>query len=140
MEQARPKVGVGLLLIKNGKILLGKRKSPHGTGEYGGIGGHLELMESFEDCILRELKEEAGPVKIKNLRFLCLTNLRKYNPKHYVDVGMVAEWSSGIPTVMEPEKLESWDWYDMDHLPSPIFAVEDYYIDAFRTGKTYFSR
>ncbi len=139
MEQERPKVGIGLLLVKDGKILLGKRKSPHGHGEYGGPGGHLEHMESFKDCALRELREEAGQqIKVKNVRFLCITNMRKYNPKHYIDVGIVAEWVSGTPKVIEPHKLESWGWYDIDNLPTPLFAVEPNYVVAYKTGKTYF--
>jgi len=86
----RPKVGVGLLLIKDRKILLGKRKGAHGAGEYAGFGGHLEGLETFEDGLLRELAEEGGPdIKVKNLRFLSVTNLRKYAPKHYVDIGMI---------------------------------------------------
>ena len=139
MEQTRPKVGIGLLLIKDGKILLGKRKSALGLGEYGGPGGHLELLETFEECILRELAEEAGPhIKVKNVRFLCLTNMRKYAPKHYVDIGMAADWMSGEPRVEEPNKLESWEWYDIEHLPSPLFGVEPNYIEAYKTGKAYF--
>lgn len=79
--------------MRGGTILLGKRKNAHGEGEYAGIGGHLELLESFEACVLRELSEEAGPhVKIRNVRFLCITNLKTYVPKHYIDIGMVAEW------------------------------------------------
>ena len=139
MDSPRPKVGVGLLLIKNGKILLGRRKGSHGTGEYGGTGGHLEQMESFEACILRELAEEAGPgLRIRNLRFLCVSNLKKYAPKHYVDIGMVAEWEAGEPQLMEPEKLEGWAWYDLDDLPEPLFGVERKYIEAYKTGRIYF--
>ncbi len=139
MNLPRPKVGVGLLLIKDGKILLGKRKSSHGAGEYGGAGGHLEQMESFEACVLRELAEEAGPgLQIRKLRFLCVCNLKKYAPKHYIDIGMVAEWKAGEPRLMEPEKLEGWAWYALDDLPEPLFGVEHEYIEAYKTGKVYF--
>lgn len=136
----RPKVGVGLLLVKDGKILLGKRKGAHGAGEYAGFGGHLEGLETFEDDLLRELAEEGGPdIKVKNLRFLSVTNLRRYAPKHYVDIGMVAEWESGEPQVMEPDKIESWDWHDIDNLPDPLFGVIENYVEAYKTGKVYFN-
>jgi 8-oxo-dGTP diphosphatase len=139
MEEERPKVGIGLLLVKDGKVLLGKRKGSFAAGEYAGVGGHLEHLESFEECILRELAEEAGPdIKVKNLRLLCTCNLRKYAPRHYVDVGMAAEWVSGEPKVMEPNKLESWEWYDLDNLPSPLFGVEPKYLIAYKTGQNYF--
>jgi 8-oxo-dGTP diphosphatase len=61
-----------------------------------------------------------------------------YAPKHYVDIGMIAEWESGEPQVMEPEKLESWGWYDLDDLPSPLFNAITNYIEAYKTGRKYF--
>lgn len=138
-EIDRPQVGLGLLVVRHNTILLGQRRSSHGSGEYATPGGHLESTESFEDCLLRELEEEAGPeFKIKNLGFLCVTNLTKYPPKHYVDIGMVAEWDAGEPKVMEPTKLETWDWYDLDNLPSPLFGCVDNYIEAYRNGQKYF--
>lgn len=135
----RPKVGIGFVIIKNGKILLGKRKASHGAGEFGAPGGHLEGMESFEVCVLRELREEAGEqIKVKNVRFLCVTNLTKYAPKHYVDIGMVADWESGEPVVAEPHKLESWAWYAIDQLPEPLFGCMENYLEAYKNGTAYF--
>jgi 8-oxo-dGTP diphosphatase len=80
----RSKVGIGLLLIKDNRmLLLDKRKAAQGAGEYGGPGGHLELLELFEDCVVRELAEKVGiNINVKNVRFLYVTNLRKYAPKH----------------------------------------------------------
>ena len=139
MTENRPQVGIGLFIVKNGKILLGKRKGSHGAGEFSLPGGHLEHMETIETSILRELVEEAGTdITIKNLRFLCATNMTKYAPKHYLDIGMAAEWESGEPVVGEPHKLESWAWYDIDDLPTPTFGCTENYIEAYRTGKTYF--
>lgn len=139
MTAQRPQVGVGIMIIKDGKILLGKRRGTHGAGEYAGVGGHIENMESFEDCALREMAEEIGPhITIKNLRLLCVTNLRKYAPKHYVDIGMVAEWVSGEPKVMEPHRIEAWEWFDMANVPKPIFGSIANYIEAYETGQYYF--
>jgi len=132
-------VGVGLLLIKGNKILLGKRKGSHGAGLYCGTGGHMEHDESFEECVLRELAEEAGPdIKIKNLRFLGVINFRDHLPKHYIDISFVADWASGEPKVMEPDKRSEWDWYDIDDLPAPLFGVIPKYIEAYKTGKVFF--
>jgi 8-oxo-dGTP diphosphatase len=137
----RPKVGVGLLLLKGNQILLGRRRGAiRGADEYSGAGGHLELGESFEDAIRRELAEEAGPaLHITNLHFLCVTNLTRYAPKHYIDIGMSADWEAGEPVVMEPHKLESWGWYDLSDLPGPRFAACDHYLVAHETGQTYFT-
>ncbi len=86
---------------------------------------------------MRETMEEVG-IEITNVRFLCVSNLRKYAPKHYVDIGIVADWKSGEPRVMEPDKREDWAWYDLEDLPSPLFGVESEYIEAYKTGKAYF--
>lgn len=136
----RPQVGIGLMIVRENQIMLGRRIGSHGAGEYAGFGGHLEAGESFAECTLRELEEEGGTdLKIKDLRFLCVTNLLKYLPKHYVDIGMVAEWESGEAQVMEPDKVESWEWYDIDNLPSPLFGVITNYVEAYKTGKVEFS-
>jgi len=135
-ENQRPKVGIGVMIFKNGKVLLGKRKNTHGAGEYAWPGGHLEYMESFEDCAKREVAEEAG-IKITNVRFLRLMNLKGYN-KHYTDIGLMADWENGEPKVMEPDKCEGWDWYDINNLPQPLFRPVPSYIEAHKTGKNYF--
>ena len=58
MESKCPKVGVGVAVVKDGKVLLGKRKNAHGEGTWSFPGGHLEYKESWEDCAIRETLEE----------------------------------------------------------------------------------
>jgi 8-oxo-dGTP diphosphatase len=138
-KNLRPKVGLGILIFKDGKVLLGKRKHKDGLGhgEYAGTGGHLEYMESIEECAKRETLEEAG-IQIENIRFLCLVNVKEYAPKHYVDIGLVADWKQGEPKVMEPDKLEAWDWYDVDHLPSPLFGMVPKYFETYKNNNNHF--
>lgn len=133
----RPKVGVGVLVLKDGKVLLGKRKGAHGAGHYGGLGGHLEFWESIEECAKRECMEEAG-IEITNIKFLTLSNIKKYGGKHYIDVGVVAEWKSGEPKILEPKKCAGWGWYDLNSLPKPLFAALENYIEAYKSGKNFF--
>ena len=136
MSENVVKVGIGVMILRDGKVLLGKRKSSHGTGEYAWPGGHFEYMESFAQCAKRETMEEAG-IEIDNIRFLRLYNLKEYAPKHYVDIGLIADWKSGEPKVMEPEKLESWGWYDIDKLPAPLFATIPSFIEAYKNGRNF---
>ncbi len=132
----RPKVGIGIMIFKDGKILLGKRKASHGAGEYAFPGGHLEYMEGFEACARREITEETG-IEVDNVRFQYLANVKEYAPKHYVHIGLMADWKSGEPKVLEPEKLESWGWYDMNKLPEPMFAACTHAIEAYKTKENY---
>ncbi len=80
--------------------------------------------------------EEAG-IEITDIKFLRLLNLKTYAPKHYVDIGLMAQWKAGEPKVMEPEKCEGWGWYDMDSLPKPLFGTIESYIESYKTGRNY---
>lgn len=125
------------MILKEGKVLLGKRKGSHGAGEYAFPGGHLEYMESFEACARRETMEECG-IEIQHVRFQFLANLTQYAPKHYVHIGMIAEWESGEPRVLEPDKSEAWDWYDLGNLPEYLFGGASLAIDSYKTGSSFY--
>jgi 8-oxo-dGTP diphosphatase len=135
--QKTTRVGIGVLVFKDGKLLLGRRKDYHGAGEYEVPGGELDYMESFESCARRETKEETG-LEIDNIRFLDLQNLKAYAPKHYVDIGLIADWKSGEPKTLEPDKCEGWNWYDLDGLPKPLFEALRADIEALKTGRQMF--
>jgi len=121
----RPKVTVGVFILKDGKFLMGKRKGGVGTGTWGVPGGKLEFGESFDDCAVREVLEETG-LKIKNIRFGTITNnyFQKEN-EHYVSIGLIADYLSGTERIMEPDKCSEWRWCDWntDKLPRPLFQV-----------------
>lgn len=137
MEESQPRVGIGIMVWKDGKVLLGKRKNSHGKGEYAWPGGHLEYMESFEDCAKREVKEETG-MTVNNVKFLRLLNMKDYAPKHYVHISLIADWQSGDPQSLEPEKCEGWNWYALENLPTPLFVTATGDVEAYKTGQNYF--
>ena len=121
MLQERPKVGVGVILVKDNKVLLLKRKNAHGKGTWGFPGGHLELHEEFADCVKREVEEETG-ITVSNIRFAGLTNdLFKKENKHYITVFMLCSWESGKAQIKEPEKCEVQEWFEWENLPAPLF-------------------
>ena len=132
-------VGVGVMIFKDGKVLMGKRKNSFGAGEYCFPGGHLEYMESFEECAIREVKEECG-LEIKNIKFVQVGNSDAYKPKHYITIGFSADWAGGEAALLEPEKCEGWDWYDIDHLPEPLLTFSKKLADAYKTGKNYYDK
>jgi len=59
---SRPIVGVGAIIMQNGKILLEKRKNDPGRGKWSVPGGLVELGESLEQTVIREVQEETGLV------------------------------------------------------------------------------
>lgn len=136
-DEKVPMVGIGVMIFKDGKILLTRRKGSHGAGEVSFPGGHLEYMESFANCAKREVMEECG-IEIENIRFQFVANSVKYAPRHYVHIGLMADWISGIPRVLEPDKADSWEWYDMDNLPTPLFELCRLAIESYRNMTTYY--
>lgn len=116
-----PKVGMGVIVIRNGKVLLGKRKNAHGDGDWAFPGGHLEFGEEIEDCVKREVSEETG-LKVETATFAKLTNdIFLEEDKHYITIYMVTESKDGEARVMEPEKSEEWQWFEWGNLPQPLF-------------------
>ena len=86
-NQQRPIVGIGVMLFKDGKVLLGKTKGSHGSGLYAWPGGKLDLMESIFDCAKREVKEETG-LEITDLKFLRVMNLKTPDNYHFLDIAV----------------------------------------------------
>ncbi|MDD2907352.1 MAG: NUDIX domain-containing protein [Candidatus Gracilibacteria bacterium] len=122
------RVGIGVFVIKDDKILLGYRTNTHGGGNWGLTGGHLEFMESFEDCAIRETLEETN-IKIKDVKVLGITNdFFTDKNKHYVSIFLKGNYESGDLKIMEPDKFEKWEWFSLDNLPQPLwFPIENFF-------------
>jgi len=56
----QPIVGVGAVIVCNGRILLEKRESEPGRGKWTIPGGLVELGESAEQTVIREVREETN--------------------------------------------------------------------------------
>src|SRR4051794_34741939 len=84
-------VGIAVLIWRGAQVLLTKRKGSHGAGTWAPPGGHLDMGESFEDCAIREVREETG-VTISEPRFLAVTNdVFVDEGKHYATIWMEAQ-------------------------------------------------
>lgn len=117
----KPKIGVGVILRDQDRVLLGLRKNSHGPGTWCFPGGHLEFGESVFDCAARELFEETG-LKASVMKTGPFTNdIFQSEAKHYVTLFVIAEYEGGIAEVREPEKCGEWQWFGWNALPSPLF-------------------
>lgn len=122
MKPKRPLIGVGIIIIKNNKILLIKRKNSHGSGTWAFAGGHLEFNEALEECAKREAKEEVG-VELKNIKSVAFTNdFFPKEKKHYITLFVQANIKKGTPKNMEPEKSSEIKWFEWDKFPKPLFV------------------
>jgi 8-oxo-dGTP diphosphatase len=113
-------VGINNILIKDGKVLLGKRLKKAGYGQWGFPGGHLEEGESFVAAAKRELFEETD-LAGEDLAFANIANTPQPD-KHYIQINfLVLKWS-GVLENREPERCEAWDWFLLSYQYKTVYA------------------
>ena len=120
MGEGFPRVGIGVIVTHNGKILLGERLRGHGAGTFEIPGGHLEFGETFEEAAKREVFEETNVENIDVIGIVSLGNDIAFD-KHYVSIGILTEYRSGDIRDAEPDRSRNWAWYDPKNLPTPMF-------------------
>ncbi|NCU42313.1 MAG: NUDIX domain-containing protein [Candidatus Moranbacteria bacterium] len=125
MNKPYPQVGVGGIVVRGNRVLLGLRKSKHGQGTWAFPGGHLEFGESPEMCIKREILEETGLMigDEKNREKGPYTNdiFEEGEKKHYITLFFIIRDTVGEPLVKEKEKCEKWEWFLWEEMPENLF-------------------
>ena len=118
---ARVGVGVGVLVLHDGLVLLGKRRGSHGEGTWSAPGGRLEFGEQIEECAARELKEETGlTATTLELGPYC-NDIFPEVQEQYVTIFVVARGIKGTPQNLEPHKCDGWAWFKWGEWPTPLF-------------------
>jgi 8-oxo-dGTP diphosphatase len=118
----RARVGVGVIVLHEGKLLMVQRRGSHGDGTWSVPGGHIEFGESLEQCAAREVLEETG-VTVTGMRFHGLTNdVMLGDGKHYVTVWIRADYVSGEARNTAPDESAAVAWVDATRLPEPRFV------------------
>jgi len=117
-----PRVGVGAIVLRDGKVLVGRRIGSHGAGTWALPGGHLEYGETVEACARREVLEESGIAFGAVTLGPYVSDLFSDIGRHYVTLFVIAQYVSGEPAVLEPAKCTEWQWFAWTELPRPLFA------------------
>ena len=121
MSAQAPKVGVGVIVMRDGLVLLGQRQGSHGAGTWALPGGHLEFGETVAQCAIREVREETG-LDIHLLSPAPYTNdVLAEEGLHYVTLFVVGISAQGEPKLMEPSKCLAWRWFRWSEMPNPLF-------------------
>lgn len=139
----KPGVGVGVMIIKENKILLGLRSPDkikasselQGQGTWTMPGGKVEFMEKLVDAAKRELEEETS-LKATKLDFLCISD-DMTDTVHYVTVGFIARNYTGEVKAMEPETILEWRWFDLNDLPNNLYEPSQKCIEKYKEGIIY---
>ncbi|OGF65940.1 hypothetical protein A3I27_01695 [Candidatus Giovannonibacteria bacterium RIFCSPLOWO2_02_FULL_43_11b] len=136
MKPDRPKIGIGVIIVRDGKILIGERLSSHGAGTFMIPGGHLEFGETFEEGAIREAREETGLENLVVKKVVSLGNDVAYD-KHYVSIGILLESQDGEAFDAEPERSRNWHWHDPRNLPEPFFLHSKRVVQNWLSGNFY---
>jgi 8-oxo-dGTP diphosphatase len=120
------RVGVAVLISRDGKWLMHKRKGSHGAGTWSFPGGHIDFGDTPVFACRREVLEETG-LEVgycEPYRYLPYANADFIEGKQYITLFFVAEYIGGEPKVMEPDKCDGdWIWVDPVDPPKPLFGA-----------------
>jgi 8-oxo-dGTP diphosphatase len=121
----QPVVGIGAVIIQNGKIALIKRGNEPSRGKWTIPGGLVELGESLEAAVIRETKEETlldveDPTLIDVVDNVDLDEQGKIK-YHYVIIDYLVHVKAG--TIAAASDAEELRWVPFDE-------VEDYNLTA----------
>lgn len=119
------RVGVGVIVVKDNALLLGKRTGSHGAETWAPPGGHLDFGETPDECAKRELLEETGLVAFNCTQGPWSNDYFQIENKHYITLFMLVNEFSGEPQVLEPEKCLEWRYFPLANLPQPLFLPLD---------------
>lgn len=129
-----PKISSAVIVaIKNGDKLLMTRYASGPYRRYALVAGFVEVGETFEECVRREVMEEVG-LKIKNIRYY------KSQPWAFSDtemVGFTAELDGDPEITLEKQELSEAGWFTRDEIVEyePYISVGHELMKAFKDGR-----
>ncbi len=101
-----------IVLIKRDDEILMSRSYHFPPGAYGLIAGFVEVGESIEEAVYREVREEVR-IEIKNLHYF---GSQSWPFPDSLMIGFTADYASG-EIMMDTKEIESAGWYRYDNLP-----------------------
>lgn len=115
-----PKISPAVIVaITNGDKLLMSRYRDRPYGGYALIAGFVEIGESFEETVHREVMEEVG-LKVKNVRYY------KSQPWAFSDtemIGFFAELDGDDTIRLQEDELSEAGWYRKDEIADDNLSI-----------------
>lgn len=119
-EALSPRVGGGAAILRDGRLLLVKRRRAPEADHWGLPGGKVDWLEPVPAAVAREIAEELG-LEIGPQRLLCVVDhIDKDANEHWVAPVYVVDDAVGEPRVLESEALAGCGWFALDDLPAPL--------------------
>jgi mutator protein MutT len=128
-----PRVGCGAAIIRDGKIVLVKRRRNPEADHWGLPGGKVDPFETVPAAVAREIREELGLI-IAPRQVLCVVDqIDRAQKQHWVAPVYLVENCQGDPVVREPDALAAVKWFALDDLPEPLTQATLQALRALRT-------
>jgi 8-oxo-dGTP diphosphatase len=114
-QPSHPQLAVSAAIFRDGKILLVRRARFPAKGVYSLPGGRVEIGETVQDALHREVKEETAlKIEIADLAAWREVLPAAEGGRHYVILSFAARWSAG--EVVLNEELNDHKWLAPDAL------------------------
>lgn len=111
---------IALLKNENNEILMMLRNKEPAKDKWAIPGGKVEMFETLEETLKREMKEELG-VQIEVTNFLCnVQDINKEKGEHWIMPVYETKIVSGNIVNIEPEKHKKLKWFHIDEVPENI--------------------
>ncbi len=123
----RPLVGVGAVIVENGKILLVRRANEPNKGKWSVPGGLVRKGERLMEALKREIMEELG-VEIEVGDVACVTDEIFFDSQgrieyHYIVIDFFAGIVDGVPKAMsDADEVRWFDLSEMDDTETVDFV------------------
>lgn len=121
-----PGVGAGLAVVRDGTLLLYKRRKAPEAGHWNILGGKVEHMEPSATAAVREAEEESG-LSIGAVSLICHSEkIIPEDRQHWISLIYAATDFEGEPRLVEPDAFFDFGWFPVDALPQPLsrFAAD----------------
>jgi ADP-ribose pyrophosphatase YjhB (NUDIX family) len=115
---ARPYLAVSAAIFREGRVLIARRARPPARGVYTLPGGGVELGETLEEAVIREVREETAldvaPVALAGYRQAIARDAEGRIERHFVILPFAARWIAG--EVVLNEELAEAHWLEPGEL------------------------
>jgi ADP-ribose pyrophosphatase YjhB (NUDIX family) len=114
----RPYLAVSAAIFRDDRVLIVRRGRPPAHGLYTLPGGGVELGETLEQAVIREVREETGlaivPLALVGFREAIARDAAGRVERHFVILPFVARWVGG--EIALSEELAEAHWRKPDEL------------------------